>query len=26
LTVPDDEILNTKVLYTMVGGKVMYQK
>jgi len=26
LTVPDDEILQTEVLYTIVGGKVMYQK
>lgn len=26
LTIPDDEILNTKVLYTIVGGKVLYKK
>jgi len=26
MTVPDDEILDTKVLYTIVGGKVMYEK
>ncbi len=26
LTVPDDEILQTEVLYTIVGGRVMYQK
>ncbi len=26
LTVPDDEILDTEVLYTIVGGTVMYQK
>ncbi|NIM15700.1 MAG: amidohydrolase family protein [Candidatus Aminicenantes bacterium] len=26
LTIPDDEILNTEVLYTIVGGKVLYQK
>ena len=26
LTVPDDEILQTEVLYTIVGGKVMYEK
>ncbi len=26
MTVPDDEILNTQVLYTIVGGKVLYQK
>jgi predicted amidohydrolase YtcJ len=26
LTVPDDEILNTEVLYTIVGGKVMYER
>jgi len=26
LTVPDDEILQTEVLFTIVGGKVMYQK
>ena len=24
LTVPDDQILNTKVLYTIVGGKILY--
>jgi len=24
LTVPDDEILNTRILYTIVGGKVLY--
>lgn len=26
MTIPDDEILNSEVLYTIVGGKVMYQK
>lgn len=26
LTVPDDEILNTQVLYTIVGGKVLYKR
>ena len=26
LTVPDDEILETEVLYTIVGGKIMYRK
>ncbi|HEX9975080.1 MAG TPA: amidohydrolase family protein, partial [bacterium] len=26
LTISDDEILQTEVLYTIVGGKVMYQK
>jgi len=26
MTVPDDEILNTKVVYTIVGGKVLYKK
>ncbi len=26
LTVPDDRILKTEVLYTIVGGKVVYQK
>jgi predicted amidohydrolase YtcJ len=26
LTVPDDEILKTQVLYTIVGGKVAYQR
>jgi predicted amidohydrolase YtcJ len=25
LTVPDDQILSTKVLYTIVGGKVLYE-
>ena len=25
LTVADDEILNTKVVYTIVGGEVLYQ-
>ncbi len=25
LTVPDDQLLATKVLYTIVGGKVLYQ-
>ena len=24
LTCPEDEIQNTKVLYTMVGGKILY--
>jgi len=26
LTVPEDEILQAEVLYTIVGGKIMYQK
>jgi len=26
LTVPDEEILKTEVEYTIVGGKVVYQK
>jgi predicted amidohydrolase YtcJ len=26
MTVPEDEILNTQILYTIVGGKVMYRK
>jgi predicted amidohydrolase YtcJ len=26
MTVPDDEILSAQVLYTIVGGKVLYQK
>jgi predicted amidohydrolase YtcJ len=26
LTVPDDEILKTEVLYTIVGGKILYKK
>ncbi|MCK4646066.1 MAG: amidohydrolase [Candidatus Aminicenantes bacterium] len=26
MTAPEDEILNTQILYTIVGGKVMYQK
>ena len=26
MTVPEDEILDTQILYTIVGGKVMYQK
>lgn len=26
LTVPDDEILDTEVLFTIVGGKVLYEK
>lgn len=26
MTVPDDEILTAEVLYTIVGGKVLYQK
>jgi hypothetical protein len=26
LTIPEDEILKTEVLYTIVGGKVLYQK
>jgi hypothetical protein len=26
MTVPDDEILSTEVVYTIVGGKVMYKK
>lgn len=26
LTVPDDDILKTQVVYTIVGGKIMYQR
>jgi hypothetical protein len=26
MTVPDEEILETEVLYTIVGGQVMHQK
>jgi predicted amidohydrolase YtcJ len=26
MTVPEDDILNAKVLYTIVGGKVVYKK
>jgi predicted amidohydrolase YtcJ len=26
MTIPEDEILTTEVLYTIVGGKVMFQK
>jgi len=26
MTIPDDEILSTEILYTIVGGKVMYKK
>ena len=26
MTLPDEEILDTEVLYTIVGGKIMYQK
>jgi len=26
MTIPEDEILSSEVLYTIVGGKVMYQK
>ncbi len=26
LTIPDEEILSTEILYTIVGGKVVYQK
>lgn len=26
MTIPDDEILNAEVLYTIVGGKILYQK
>ena len=26
LTIPDEEILDTEVMYTIVGGKVMYQR
>lgn len=26
LTIPEDEILQTEVIYTIVGGKIMYQK
>jgi predicted amidohydrolase YtcJ len=24
MTIPEEEILNTEVLYTIVGGKIMY--
>ena len=26
LTIPDDQILRTRVLYTIVGGKLVYQR
>ena len=26
LTCPEDEILDTEILYTIIGGKVKYQK
>jgi predicted amidohydrolase YtcJ len=26
LTVPDDEILKAEILYTIVGGKIKYQR
>jgi len=26
LTIPDDQILNTKVMYTIVGGKILYER
>lgn len=26
MTIPDDEILSTEILYTIVGGKVLYKK
>jgi predicted amidohydrolase YtcJ len=26
MTIPDDEILNTEILYTIVGGKILYQE
>ena len=26
LTIPDEEILQTKVEYTIVGGKIVYQR
>jgi predicted amidohydrolase YtcJ len=26
MTVPDNEILNAEVVYTIIGGKVMYKK
>ncbi len=26
MTIPDEEILDTEVLYTIVGGKIMYHK
>lgn len=26
MTIPDDEILSSEVLYTIVGGKILYQK
>ncbi len=26
LTIPEDEIPSTEVMYTIVGGKVLYQK
>ncbi len=25
MTIPEDEILNTEIVYTIVGGKVLYQ-
>jgi len=26
MTIPDDEILSAEVVYTIIGGKVMYKK
>ena len=26
LTVPEEEILNTEIVYTIVGGKILYKK
>lgn len=26
MTIPEEEILNTEVLYTIVGGQIMYQR
>jgi len=25
MTIPDDDILKTEILYTIIGGKVLYQ-
>lgn len=26
MTIPDDEILSTEVLYTIIGGKILYHR